>query len=59
MLLVKHVRTKFCLADIFTKATDEATLKTLGSVMRNDMRDGFGLRAMRIAQSVLRMVGGA
>ena len=41
------VGTKFMSADVFTKATDEWTFKTMRAVLRNEPRsDAFGLRAL-------------
>ena len=40
------VGTKFMSADVFTKATDEWTFKTMRAVLRNEPRtDAYGLRA--------------
>ena len=41
------IGTKFMSADVFTKATDEWTFKTMRAVLRNEPRaDGYGLRAL-------------
>ena len=44
--VVYLVGTKFMSADVFTKATDEWTFKTMRAVLRNEPRaDAYGLRA--------------
>ena len=49
------VGTKFMSADVFTKATDEATFKTMRSVLRNQYADGLALRCANWIHSVMRM----
>ena len=47
MAVCRLVGTKFCSADLFTKATDEETFKTLRAILRNEPRaDSFGMRAL-------------
>ena len=48
IVAVHLIGTKFMCADIFTKATDESTFKTMRSVIRNESStDGYALRAVR------------
>ena len=49
------VGTKFMCADLFTKATDEATLKTLRAILRNQAEDSIALRAFTWVASSLRL----
>ena len=49
------VGTKFMSADVLTKATDEATFKTMRSILRNQVEDGMALRALSWVSSVMRM----
>ena len=49
------VGTKFMSADVLTKATDEATFKTMRSILRNQVEDGMALRALSWVNSVMRM----
>ena len=49
------VGTKFMSADVFTKATDAATFKTLRGILRNQAQDnGLALRALAWVNSVMR-----
>jgi len=48
------VGTKFMSADVFTKATDEATFKTLRGILRNQAQDGLARRALAWVNSVMR-----
>ena len=44
------------IADVFTKATDEQTFKTMRSVMRNEPPgDGHGIRAARWISTLMRV----
>ena len=56
LMAVCHlVGTKFMSADIFTKATDEWTFKTMRAILRNEPRpEGFGLRALAWMATALR-----
>ena len=49
------VGTKFMSADVFTKATDEATFKTMRAILRNQSEDGIALRCVSWISSVMRM----
>ena len=47
MVVCYLIGTKFMSADVFTKATDEWTFKTMRAVLRNEPRgDAFGLKAL-------------
>jgi hypothetical protein len=48
IVTVHLISTKFMCADVFTKATDEQTFKTMRSVLRNEPSpDGYAIRAAR------------
>jgi hypothetical protein len=44
------------IADVFTKATDEQTFKTMRSVIRNEPSpDGYAIRAARWINTLMRV----
>ena len=53
-LLVSYylVSTKFMVADIFTKATDETTFQTMRGILRNTKSAQLGMRGARIWRKV-------
>ena len=51
------VGTRFMVADVFTKATDEATFKRMRAVLRNDGSDTYGMRVREAMSAVMRLVG--
>ena len=53
LVIVTFIGTKFMVADIFTKATDEATFRTMRGVMRNDGSEPVGY--LSFARRVLAM----
>ena len=56
IVTVHLISTKFMIADVFTKATDEQTFKTMRSVMRNEPPgDGYGIRAARWISTLMRV----
>ena len=56
IVTVHLISTKFMCADIFTKATDEQTFKTMRSVMRNEPSpDGYAIRAARWINTLMRV----
>ena len=50
-----HVGTKFCLADIFTKATDGDTFARMRAVLRNTAEDDSGLSVRRMLATLMRV----
>ena len=50
-----HVGTKFCLADIFTKATDGDTFARMRSVIRNTAEDDVGHSVRRMLTTLMRV----
>ena len=50
-----HVGTKFCLADIFTKATDGDTFARMRSVIRNTAEDDAGHSVRRMLTTLMRV----
>ena len=50
-----HVGTKFCLADIFTKATDSDTFARMRAVIRNSAEDDTGLSVRRMLTTLMRV----
>ena len=47
--------TKFCLADIFTKATDSDTFARMRAVIRNSAEDDTGLSVRRMLTTLMRV----
>ena len=50
-----HVGTKFCLADIFTKATDSDTFARMRSVIRNTAEGDAGHSVRRMLTTLILM----
>ena len=50
-----HVGTKFCLADILTKATDGDTFARMRSVIRNTAEDDAGHSVRRMLTTLMRV----
>ena len=56
IVTVHLISTKFMCADVFTKATDEQTFKTMRSVLRNEPSpDGYAIRAVRWINTLMRV----
>ena len=56
IVAVHLIGTKFMCADIFTKATDELTFKTMRSMIRNEpSTDGYAIRAARWISTLARV----
>jgi ABC-type enterochelin transport system permease subunit len=56
IVTVHLISTKFMCADVFTKATDEQTFKTMRSVLRNEPSpDGYAIRAARWINTLMRV----
>jgi hypothetical protein len=56
IVTVHLISTKFMCADVFTKATDEQTFKTMISVIRNEPSpDGYAIRAARRINTLMRV----
>ena len=47
------IGTRFMTADVFTKATDEGTFKTMRAILRNQAEDGVSLRAFTWVKSAM------
>jgi hypothetical protein len=61
MIGYKLVTTKFMVADIFTKATDEVTFKKMRSVLRNESTEPVTARKLveRMACQLMTVLDGA
>ena len=55
LVACRHVGTKFCLADIFTKATDGDTFARMRSVIRNTAEDDVGHSVRRMLTTLMRV----
>jgi hypothetical protein len=50
------ISTQYMAADIFTKATDEATFLTMRAVLRNEKSKSFGMRVTRVLRTLKHLV---